>query len=162
MDRRIQKTRNAIYQAFCGLLDRKDYSQITIQEIIDAANVGRSTFYAHYESKEELLQEVCTRLFEHFFRYTPEPRGDGGKADRALAEHLFRHVFGHFAKEGKMLMGVLDSEGQGLFMRVFRGYMDELTERYLPQIISRLNGEYETLVFMGEDIRAIRKEQRYQ
>ena len=39
---------------------------------------------------------------------------------------------------------------------------EELAERYLPQIISRLNGEYETLVFMGEDIRAIRKEQRYE
>ena len=39
---------------------------------------------------------------------------------------------------------------------------EELAERYLPQIISRLNGEYETLVFMGEDIRAILKEQRYQ
>ena len=38
----------------------------------------------------------------------------------------------------------------------------ELAARYLPQIVSRLNGEYETLVFLGEDIRAIRKEQRYQ
>ena len=38
----------------------------------------------------------------------------------------------------------------------------ELAARYLPQIVSRLNGEYETLVFLGEDIRAIRKQQRYQ
>ena len=38
---------------------------------------------------------------------------------------------------------------------------EELAARYLPQIISRLNGEYETLLFLGEDIRAIRKQQRY-
>ena len=34
--------------------------------------------------------------------------------------------------------------------------------RYLPQIVSRIGGEYDTLLFLGEDIRAIRKEQRYQ
>ena len=37
----------------------------------------------------------------------------------------------------------------------------ELAARYIPQIISRVNGEYETLDFLGRDIRAIRKEQRY-
>ncbi len=37
----------------------------------------------------------------------------------------------------------------------------ELAARYIPQIVSRINGEYETLLFMGRDIRAIRKEQRY-
>lgn len=39
---------------------------------------------------------------------------------------------------------------------------EELAARYLPQIISRINGEYITLPFMGEDIRAIRKAQRFQ
>ena len=37
----------------------------------------------------------------------------------------------------------------------------ELSERYLPQIASRIGGEYDTLLFLGEDIRTIRKEQRY-
>ena len=37
----------------------------------------------------------------------------------------------------------------------------ELADRYIPQIVSRLNGEYETLLFLGEDIRAIRKEERF-
>ena len=129
VDRRIQKTRNAIYQAFCGLLNKKSYARITIQEILDAADVGRSTFYSHFESKEDLLQEVCTRLFEHVFRSAPEPRG---KADRAMTEKLFRHIFGHLRQDGKMLMGVFDSEAQGLFMKYFRGYMEELTDRYLP------------------------------
>ncbi len=37
----------------------------------------------------------------------------------------------------------------------------ELAERYLPQIVSRIGGEYDTLLFMGEDIRAIRRRERY-
>ena len=46
-DRRITKTRKAIYQAFLQLLNQKDYEAITVQEIIDLADVGRSTFYSH-------------------------------------------------------------------------------------------------------------------
>ena len=42
-DRRITKTRKAIYQAFLYLLNQKDYEAITVQEIIDLADVGRST-----------------------------------------------------------------------------------------------------------------------
>ena len=44
-DRRITKTRKAIYSAFLQLLNQKGYETITVQEIIDLADVGRSTFY---------------------------------------------------------------------------------------------------------------------
>ncbi|MDU7944150.1 MAG: TetR/AcrR family transcriptional regulator, partial [Streptococcus salivarius] len=63
-DRRITKTRKAIYNAFLQLLNQKDYEAITVQEIIDLADVGRSTFYSHYESKELLLDELCQKLFQ--------------------------------------------------------------------------------------------------
>lgn len=54
-DRRIQKTKKLLADSLARLMREKEYDAITIQDIIDKANVGRSTFYAHYESKEMLL-----------------------------------------------------------------------------------------------------------
>lgn len=54
-DRRIQRTRKLMQNALVTLIAEKGYEKVTIQDIIDRANVGRSTFYAHYHDKEDLL-----------------------------------------------------------------------------------------------------------
>lgn len=51
----MQKTRKLLSDALVSLILEKGYDEVSIQEIIDRANVGRSTFYAHYENKEQLL-----------------------------------------------------------------------------------------------------------
>ena len=67
MDRRQRKTREAIFAALIALLSQKDFAQITVGEIIDRADVGRATFYAHFDSKDLLLRELCQELFCHLF-----------------------------------------------------------------------------------------------
>jgi AcrR family transcriptional regulator len=67
MDRRQKKTREAIFNAFSELLSKKHYNQITVGEIIELADVGRATFYAHFETKDFLLRELCAELFCHVF-----------------------------------------------------------------------------------------------
>jgi AcrR family transcriptional regulator len=54
-DRRIQKTQKLLREALTSLIAEKDYDSIVVKEILDRANVGRSTFYAHYRDKDELL-----------------------------------------------------------------------------------------------------------
>ena len=54
-DRRISKTKRALHEALVVLIREREYEDISVQEILDRANVGRSTFYTHYRDKDELL-----------------------------------------------------------------------------------------------------------
>ena len=54
-DRRVQKTKTLLHGALDSLIREKPYDSIVVQEILDRANVGRSTFYMHFQDKDELL-----------------------------------------------------------------------------------------------------------
>ena len=58
MDRRQARTRQAIIDAFVTLLYKSSYEKISVKEIIDTANVGRSTFYSHFETKDDLACHI--------------------------------------------------------------------------------------------------------
>jgi AcrR family transcriptional regulator len=55
VDRRLQRTRTLLQDALKAMMIEKGYEATTVQDIIDRANVGRSTFYAHFADKETLL-----------------------------------------------------------------------------------------------------------
>lgn len=69
LDRRVARTRAMLQQALNSLIPRKGYEAITIKDICEAANVGRSTFYAHYTSKDDLkrsgFEPLRRLLFDH-------------------------------------------------------------------------------------------------
>lgn len=54
-DRRVQRTQRLLHQALMSLIVEKKYESITVQDILDRADVGRSTFYLHFQNKDELL-----------------------------------------------------------------------------------------------------------
>lgn len=59
-DKRTQRTLTALQQAFDALVTSKPYDEITLNEIISKANVGRSTFYQYYKSKDDILAKRLT------------------------------------------------------------------------------------------------------
>jgi AcrR family transcriptional regulator len=54
-DRRVRRTRRILLEAFITLVLERGYDGLTVQDVLDRADVGRSTFYAHYRDKEALL-----------------------------------------------------------------------------------------------------------
>jgi len=65
MDRRVQRTLQSLRTALLDLIKEKDYDEISIEEITERANVGRTTFYLHYKDKEDLLmEEFSTIMYE--------------------------------------------------------------------------------------------------
>ncbi len=140
MDRRQQKTRNSIFEAFGILLSQKSYSKITVQEIIDAANVGRTTFYAHFETKDDLLKEMCVDLFEHIFSdnlYTESTHDFSLKTGNPNA--MITHILYHLLDNKKNITGILSCESGELFLRFFRQYLNELISTYILNGTNRSN-----------------------
>lgn len=93
VDRRSQRTRELLSAALIELMLEQRYDEITVQDIIDRANVGRSTFYAHYLDKEDLLISDFTRVLDALSQHT-EQNEPGGPALPSLAL-FFRHVKEH-------------------------------------------------------------------
>ncbi len=54
-DRRVRRTRTALHKALIELMIERGYDKVTVQDVLDRADVGRSTFYAHFRSKDDLL-----------------------------------------------------------------------------------------------------------
>jgi AcrR family transcriptional regulator len=69
-DRRVQRTRELLQKALIELIGERGYDAITIQDIVDRANVGRTTFYLHYSSKDELFMR-CHEAIVGEFHFGP-------------------------------------------------------------------------------------------
>ncbi len=65
-DRRVQRTRAQLQKALIELISERHFDTITIQEIADRASVGRTTFYLHFHSKDELFMSCHTAIVSEF------------------------------------------------------------------------------------------------
>ena len=143
MDRRQKKTRQAIFEAFRKLLERKKFGSITVQEIIDEANVGRSTFYAHFETKDDLLKSMCTDIFHHVFSDDLEKESNH---DFSHAGHDFEkeltHVLYHLQDNKRNLKGLLSSESGDIFMKYFKSYVQEMFSPYVEKMHCQAPTDY--------------------
>ena len=131
LDRRQKKTRDAVFQAFSKLLEKKRYENITVQEIIDEANIGRSTFYAHFETKDELLRSMCTDIFHHVFtEELPQEADHDYSAGSKSLELKLGHILYHLKENQVNICGIIATDGDGLFMAYFKQYLTQLFSRY--------------------------------
>ena len=65
-DRRVERTRELLQKALIELISERGYDAITIQDIVNRANLGRTTFYLHYNSKDELFMSCHETIVSKF------------------------------------------------------------------------------------------------
>lgn len=88
LDRRVRRTRTAIHQALISLMREKGYDAVTVTDIIDRADVGRSTFYTHFTDKSDVLDESLAGLAEFLRAHRATGSGRLFGFSRAMFEHV--------------------------------------------------------------------------
>ncbi len=125
MDRRQKKTRLAILNAFAALLSENHYNSITVQDIIDGADIGRTTFYAHFETKDFLLKELCEELFDHIID-TAMGEQNHIHCDFESSGQPFLHLLRHIGKNDYNILKLLSSQNNEIFLKYFKSNLKKL------------------------------------
>lgn len=132
-DRRIQRSRDSLHHALVELVLEKGYEAVTIKDIVERANVGRSTFYAHYNSKEDLLTnglaELRVMLMAHQQAALAE-NGDVGQRCLGFSLALFEHAQS-FRDIYRVLVG---ERGSAIIMNRMRALLADLVSQDLAAI----------------------------
>lgn len=76
-DRRSQRTRRLVNAAMMDLLREKRYKAITVQDLLDRADIGRSTFYTHYFDKADVLASLIEQIVETLSRQFSQEKSEG-------------------------------------------------------------------------------------
>jgi AcrR family transcriptional regulator len=94
-DRRSVRTKAALERSLLALIRRKRYEAITIQDICDAADVGRSTFYAHYQGKDDLKRRGLDHLRDQLIDSQTTTTTSIDDRNLRFSLPMFEHARGH-------------------------------------------------------------------
>lgn len=126
MDRRTEKTRQSIIDAFVKLTNKSGYEKVSVKDIIQEANIGRSTFYDHFETKDELARYICYSLFDHIFGENIPicSTHDFSKTPPNTKNHI-THILYHLRDKRQYYIGILTYLHGSMFLRFMREYMQQ-------------------------------------
>jgi AcrR family transcriptional regulator len=93
-DRRSQRSQQALIDALIELMAVKNYDSISIKEIVEKANVGRATFYSHYQTKDDLVKGGFERILDETLNHIVMSQDEQNlMVDITM---LFQHAQGHY------------------------------------------------------------------
>ncbi|HKA60451.1 MAG TPA: helix-turn-helix domain-containing protein [Gemmatimonadales bacterium] len=112
MDRRAEKTERSLRDALHALIGEKPYERISVREILGRARVGRTTFYAHFRSKDELLRNGLDDVI-------------GFSAPRSILS-FSRPIFEHHARHRARAGARLTARAQARLHRRLQGLLEDI------------------------------------
>ena len=135
VDRRVQRTRQLLNDALMSLIVEKNYEAITVQDIIDRANLGRSTFYVHYQGKEDLLLSSMGEVVHSLIgsvETSPMEDKENRKSCRILST---LPIFRHAQEQYRLHKAIVAGRGMDVTIKTIHnhlsGHIQEKIERLL-------------------------------
>jgi len=126
-DRRIRKTRRALKEALTDLILEKGYEAVTVQDVIDQADIGRSTFYAHFMDKDELLMAILSDL------QARGPDTSSWKADDPAFGWTLQ-LFRHFGSVRRLSKALTSSQSGAVARRETTRWLEDLARAELRRV----------------------------
>jgi AcrR family transcriptional regulator len=128
MDCRVRRTRDALGDALVELMHEKPFSAITVQHILDRAEIGRSTFYAHYRDKDDLFLSDVEDFFEGMASLLSR------RGERSNRVTPVREFFAHVGEWKELHNALVASAKVRDVMELGQGYFARAIEQRLAEV----------------------------
>lgn len=129
VDRRVARTQGALRDALLELLLERGWDATSVQDLCDRANIGRSTFYAHFTSKERLLISSFDEL-----RRMLRTRAEAEGAPAAPAFNFVGGLIAHAHDNQRLFRAVIGKRSGLVVQRHFRNLLLELVAEEIADI----------------------------
>jgi len=126
-DARVRRTRDQLGYALIQLIVEKPINDVTVQDVLDRAGVGRSTFYLHYRDKDDLLVSQLEMFLENMSTVLSK-RKDKSNRVAPVAE-----MFAHIGNQNKLYRVLSDSGHLKDFFELAEGYFARGIEQRLKE-----------------------------
>ena len=147
IDRRVARTKGMLQHALISLILTKDYEAITVEDICEAANVGRSTFYGHYTSKDDLKRSGLDHLRRMLVDRQKEAlAARGGMRDRnwAFSLSMFEHARDHM----DLYRALVGGRGGAVALGAIRQILSDLVRNELAATVDKKSKDAIPLEFV--------------
>ena len=127
-DLRVRRTRERLGSALITLMQEKSIDDISVQEVLDRARVGRSTFYVHFRDTDDLLMTQLEHFLELMSTWLSR-RQEPSDRVAPVAE-----MFAHIGEQQKMWRALADAGRLPDFFDLFQGYFARGIELRLKEL----------------------------
>lgn len=124
-DRRVQRTQELLRVALLSLIEEKGFEATSVQNIIDRANVGRATFYAHFDNKEDLLVSGLDGLRAALKEQQAKAHSRRTSSDERLLAYSYE-MFAHIAEYRNVFRAMVGKQSGALIQRLLHKIMVDL------------------------------------
>jgi AcrR family transcriptional regulator len=150
--RSVRRTKTALRNSLIELMKQRSILRITVKEICDTADVGRSTFYAHYESHYDLLEQMeleCLLGFEKALLMNEPLR----KYDTREITRIFEKMLQFIVDNFNSIQILLSENGEISFQRKFihrlNKYFKNAKKHYVNNSIDEKTSECYSVFFIN-------------